>query len=310
MKGKHTAASRRSTSLWLTGAALLVVFALYFFLSPQSPLNRREESFYENPLKVHFIDIGQGDSTLIQTPSGENVLIDAGPGSEKDTLRAYLGASGIDTIELLVFTHPHEDHIGGGEMVLSLCKVKEVLLPDYTTNTAVFKRLLDAIETEGCTVTQAVPHDSFTIDSVLFSVLGPIQSDYEDLNNASAVLRMQYGTVSFLLTGDAEKKAEQDILQSFSDAPLHSDVLKVGHHGSSTSSHDAFLEAVCPEYAVISCAYQNEYGHPNEKTLQRLRGIHAKILRTDQNGTVVFETNGSSLRCRAERSVNTLFANH
>lgn len=310
MKGKHTAAYRSGASLWLTGAALLVIFALYFFLSPQSPLNRREKSFYENPLKVHFIDIGQGDSTLIQTPSGENILIDTGPGSEKDTLRAYLSANGVDTLELLVFTHPHEDHIGGGEMVFSLCSVKEVLLPDYTTNTIVFKHLLDTIEAEECMVTQATPRDSFTIDSALFSVLAPIQSDYEDLNNASVVLRMQYGTVSFLFTGDAEKKAEQDILQSFSDGPMHCDVLKVGHHGSSTSSHDAFLEAVCPEYAVISCAYQNEYGHPHEKTLQRLRGIRAKILRTDQNGTIVFETNGSSLRYRAERSFNTLFANH
>ena len=307
MQARNPLRSKRSARLLFSAAALLAVFALYFFLSPQSPLYRHREAFYENPLKVHFIDVGQGDSTLIQTPDGSNILIDAGPGSDKDALRDYLSANGVDTLSLLVFTHPHEDHIGGGEMVLSLCKVDEVLMPDATTNTVVFKRLLDAIEAEDCRVTQAVPRDTFAVDSVAFTVLGPVRDDYEDLNNASVVLRMEYGTVTFLFTGDAEKKAEQDILELFSDAPLHCDVLKVGHHGSSTSSCADFLEAVSPQYAVISCAYQNEYGHPHEKTLQRLSAVHAKLLRTDQNGSIVFESNGSSLRHRTERSADTLF---
>ena len=235
-------------------------------------------------------------------PDGKTVLIDAGTNQSEHQLLSYLARYGIRRIDYAVFTHPHEDHIGGADAVLDACEVQHVILPDAVTATSTYEIMLEKIEAEGCSVSTAVPGTVYPLGDASFTVLGPVGTYEDNLNNASILLRFCYGETSFLFTGDAEADAEAAALLRDS-AALNADVLKVGHHGSFTSSSELFLAAVTPDVAVISCGAQNEYGHPHAEILDRLQKHTDHIFRTDTLGSIRIYSDGTSLLVQSDRAV-------
>lgn len=252
---------------------------------PSAPVSGGEVQF-------HFIDVGQGDAALIRTEKGD-ILIDAGTNASEDELKAYLDSLGVTDIEYAVFTHPHEDHIGGADMVLNTYNVKNVVLPDATSTSKTFERMMDAIEAEKCEVIEATPDKTFKVGELTCTILAPISTSYTETNNYSVVIRADYGETSVLFTGDAETHSESEMLERYRfKGLLDCDLLKVGHHGSDTSSSQAFLDAVTPVYAVISCGEGNSYGHPIQAILARYEAMKAEIYRTDLEGSIVFTSTG------------------
>ena len=252
---------------------------------PSDPVSGGEVQF-------HFIDVGQGDAALIRTEKGD-ILIDAGTNSSEDELKAYLDRLGVTDIEYAVFTHPHEDHIGGADMVLNTYNVKNVVLPDATSTSKTFERMMDAIEAEKCGVIEATPDKTFKVGELTCTILAPISTSYTETNDYSVVIRADYGETSVLFTGDAETHSESEMLERYRfKGLLDCDLLKVGHHGSDTSSSQAFLDAVTPVHAVISVGEGNTYDHPKQEILARYEAMRITIHRTDKEGSIVFTTTG------------------
>lgn len=246
-------------------------------------------------LGVFFLDVGQADSILIKGPGGEHMLIDAGKNDTAEELVAMLKDYEVDDLDYLILTHPHEDHVGGADAVLAGFDVKKVISPDIGADSKTWRDVVDAIEAEGCMDITASVGATYTLfDGCKFEILGPVDAD-TDLNNASIVLRLDYGESSFLFTGDAEKEAEEAILERVGKEKLDVDVLKAGHHGSSTSSSVNFLTAVSPRYAVISCGKDNSYGHPHSETLEKYSERGIVTYRTDKEGTVILQSDGEDL---------------
>ncbi len=249
-------------------------------------------------LAVRFIDVGQGDASLIVTPDGTAMLIDAGIREKQEELVSYLNACKITVLDYFVLTHPHADHIGGAEAIFDEFEVKNVLLPDAVTDTAVYERVLRKIDSEGAAVHVAEPGKIYELSDARFTLLGPVES-YDDLNNMSVVLRLDYGSTSFLFTGDAESKSEADMLKAFPESAFSADVLKLGHHGSSTSTSEEWLSAVHPSYAVACCGKDNDYGHPHRETVEKLARLGIPLLRTDLSGDIVFSSDGKTVTLRS-----------
>ena len=249
-------------------------------------------------VEYHFIDVGQGDATLIRTPEGD-ILIDTGENSAEEDLKNYLDLCGVEVLYYAVFTHPDSDHIGGADMVLAEYEVLNVIKPDFEKDTKVYTRMMEGIEAEGCNVYNALPGETYSLGEFDMFVLGPdpeSQSKFGiklDSNNSSIVIRATWGETTALLTGDAEEPEESSIMKTYSATHLGSMLLKVGHHGSRTSSTDAWLAAVNPQIAVISCGLNNSYGHPHAEVLDKLKAyVGDKIFRTDELGSIVFVTDG------------------
>lgn len=255
----------------------------------------------DGQLAVHFIDVGQGDAELIVAPTGEAMLIDAGPGSAEASLLEYLKNAGITKLEYAVFTHPHEDHIGGADGVVNSIDIKTVVMPDAQSTTVTYEKLLNAIDSRGCAITVPSPGDKYKLGDAVITVLAPNSKSYDSLNNYSIVLRLDWGESSFLFTGDAETPSENEMLKAFPSL-LDCDVLKAGHHGSSTASSQAFLDAVTPDIAVISCGAGNDYGHPHSEVLKRFASMNIEVLRTDLRGTIVMTTDGHDINAYSEKS--------
>ena len=249
----------------------------------------------EGEIRVSFIDVGQGDSILIQSPGGHAVLIDGGEYSERNKLVAYLEKMNIQAFDYVVATHPHSDHIGGLATILDKFEVKNLLMPDAINNTATFEKLLEAAENKDIPLTVPTPGDLFTAGIIELMTLAPQGTGYADLNNESIVLRMRYGNTAFLFTGDAEALSEKEMLNSGMD--LRATILKLGHHGSKTSSSEAFLDTVNPSAVVISCGQGNKYNHPSPETLEKLaQRPHISVFRTDELGTIEMITDGEQVQ--------------
>ncbi|NLM56758.1 MAG: MBL fold metallo-hydrolase [Clostridiales bacterium] len=247
-------------------------------------------------LRAYFIDVGQGDASVILW-NGGCVVIDAGTEASAERLSIYLRKLGVSKIDCAVFTHPHSDHIGGGDNILADFVVKSVVMPDCPYEGESYSELLYYIEKEGCSIYMATPGDEYSFGDVTMTVLGPC-AEYGDENDMSAVVKVTYGDIDFMYTGDAESDAEYDIINYWGVDILDVEVLKVGHHGSYTSTTEEFLAATTPEFAIISCGRQNEYGHPHSKTLARLEKAGASVYRTDEDGTIIIETDGVDVwRC-------------
>jgi len=247
-----------------------------------------------NLLKVHFIDVGQGDAILIQTPAGQNMLVDAGENDHGDMVVNYLISQGVKNLDIVVGTHPHSDHIGGLDTVINKFPVKNIYMPKITNNTESFRDVLNAVKNKGLKISTAKAGVVVPLEGVSCRFAAPVKDSYEDLNNYSAVIKMEYGSQSFLLTGDAGTESEAQIL--YSGVNLKSTVLKVGHHGSYSATGSKFLNAVAPQFAVIMLGADNKYGHPHTQTLSRLSKAGIKIYRTDKNGTIVFITDGKDMK--------------
>lgn len=248
-------------------------------------------------LEVHFIDVGQGDSILIEADN-TTMLIDAGENNMGTTVVDYLKNHGVDELDYVIGTHPHSDHIGGLDYVINHMTVDQVVMPDVVHTTKTYEDVLDAISEKGLTITAPKVGDEYRLGPASFTIIAPGSSDYEDLNDYSIGIKLTYKNSSFLFAGDAGIRSEEEMLTCGID--LKSDVLKISHHGSEYSSEAAFLDAVQPEYAVISVGKDNDYGHPHTATLQALNDRGIKLYRTDEQSNIVFTTDGITISVNSE----------
>ncbi len=253
-------------------------------------------------LAVHFLDVGQGDSEFIELPNGETMLIDAGEAEEGKTVSSDLKKIGVRNITYLVATHPHSDHIGGLAEVLSQFVVENVYMPNAVSSSQTYSDFLDAVEAESCNVVEARSGvDVVDTSDLSVSFLAPVSAEYDDLNNYSAVVKITYGENSFIFMGDAEELSENEIT-----ADVSANVIKVGHHGSSTSSSQSFVNRVLADYAVIECGKDNSYGHPHQEIVERWEKSGAKVLRTDLLGNILITSNGKEISYVTEGALSSL----
>lgn len=246
---------------------------------------------------IHFIDVGQADAIYISLPNDQDILIDAGNRADGATVVSYLRNQGVDDIELLIATHPHEDHIGGLPDVLNMFEVENIIDSGYPADTAAFNTYFTTVQAEGAKYAQA-GYQSFTYGNATLKILTGHEY-WEDVNNYSVVCRLDTGGIEFLFMGDAESPVESNLY-----GDLSAEILKVGHHGSSSGTTKSFLDIVKPKAVIISVGVGNDYGHPSNEVLSRLQSAGANIYRTDEQGTIIVTTNGSTYSINASPSAS------
>ena len=248
-------------------------------------------------LVIDYIDVGQGDSILIR--QGEHaMLIDGGTSESKDTILDFLEDENVDHLDYIVGTHPHEDHIGSLDDVVTAIDFDTILFPKVTTTTKTFENLVLAVQNKGKKFKTPVVGEEYSLGGARFIILAPNSASYQSLNNYSIVIKMTYGTNTFMFTGDAETLSEKEILALGYD--LSADVLKLGHHGATTSSSQKFLDAVNPKYAIISCGKNNTYKHPTKTTMDKMVKMQIDVYRTDEQGTIELVSNGETITFNVE----------
>ncbi len=288
----------------LTAILLALVLICTVFLSSCSYIDDIvNELLYDSfdgtgEFEVHFIDVGQAESILILC-DGYAMLIDGGNVEDSSLIYSYLKKLDVDYLDFVVCTHAHEDHVGGLSGALNYARAGVVFSPVTQYDTRAFNSFVKTVKKQGLELTIPKPGDTYSLGSADFEILGPLY-DYEDPNNTSIVIRLTYGTVSFIFSGDAEAESELDLVDEYGNY-LSSTVMKVGHHGSSTSSCAKYLNAVNPRYAVISCGVDNSYGHPHEVTLEKLEEAGITYYRTDEQGTIICESDGFDLNFSFEK---------
>ena len=243
--------------------------------------------------EARFFDVGQGDAAMFLWADGA-ILIDAGTNASQYDLVGYIENLGIDEIDCAVFTHPHEDHIGGADCVLEEFDVGAVIMPDIVSDSITYASMTECIDEEGCPVYEAASGGVYKFGDVTLTVLSPAE-EFGDANLDSAVVMIEYADVSFLFMADCEREAELAALEKMGKDAFDCDVIKIGHHGSYTSTSDELLAAATPDIAVISCGEDNEYGHPHRETMEKLEDLGIEIYRTDEDGTVVIATDGETV---------------
>ena len=283
---------KKKIAAWLSSAAALLAALAGLLLGGE--LLPLEEPFSQpvgDLLTVHYIDVGQADCALLAC-GGEFMLIDGGNVDDGQLVVSYLEQQGVEELKAVICTHAHEDHVGGLAAVLAVYPTQAVYSPTTTYASKCFDDFMRYVDHQRLAVTLPVPGDGFDLGGARVTILGPVK-DYPDTNNTSIVTRVDYGQTSFLFTGDMEQDAEIDLIES--GAELKCDVLKVGHHGSNTSSGYRFLYETEPQYGVISVGTGNTYGHPHEEPLSRLNHAGVTLFRTDYLGTVVAVSDGAEI---------------
>lgn len=250
----------------------------------------------DGEMEIHFIDVGQADCALLAS-GGHFMLIDGGNNDDADRILTYLRKAGVKKLDLVVGTHPHEDHIGSLDTAIENFDVGAVYMPDVSINTVTYHDVIDAAKKKGVEIQHPKPGDVLDFNGLPVEIFGPVR-EYSNLNNNSIVLRVSVGETAFLFTGDVESKAEYEILEQGAD--ISADVLKVSHHGSYGSSEEEFLAYADADYAVISVGEGNIYNHPEAAALKRLERYGMEIFRTDKQGTVVCDTDGKNISFRIE----------
>lgn len=245
----------------------------------------------DSSFEVHYIDVGQADAALVKCDN-KYMLIDAGNREDSSLIYSYLNKQGITHLEYLLITHGHEDHVGGAAGALNKATVSTAFCSVTEYDSKTFDNFVSTLAKQGKNITVPKHGDTFMLGSAQCQVIGPISASDEP-NNTSIVLKITYGNTSFLFTGDAEIVEENEILDAGYD--IKCDVLKVGHHGSETSTGYRWLKAAAPTYAVISCGKDNSYGHPHEGPLSKLRDADVKVYRTDMQGTVICKSDGTNI---------------
>lgn len=259
-------------------------------------------------LSVHFIDVGQGDAILLSyTEDGntEYALIDAGDNSKGTAVQKYLMDNGVDHLKYLILTHPDADHIGGADVIISKFDIDKIYMSGVEKDTATYRDVIDAIEYRSYKYEVPAAGTAFHLGAAEMLILAA-PTEYEDVNNDSLVVKASYGDSSFLFMGDAEFEEEEELLQMFADVDdtLDVDVLKAGHHGSYSSSSNEFIAEVTPQWTVISCGMDNQYGHPHNTTLYNLADYESDLFRTDIQGTIICTTNGTSYEWNKQETQN------
>lgn len=257
--------------------------------SEQADVEKTETSY--DVMQVHFIDVGQGDATLI-TCGDEAMLIDAGDNSKGTTVQLYLKKQGIDKLEYLVLTHPDADHIGGADVVVSKFDVDTVFMSEFTKDNKTYNELISALNYKGLSWSTPNVGNTYTLGSAEFTIIAP-NTTYSDPNNSSIGLILRNGENGFLFTGDAEEEAEYDILANGLD--IECDVYKAGHHGSKTASTKELIELASPEYVVVSCGEDNSYGHPHAEPMNLFRSKGMQLFRTDEQGSIIATADGKDI---------------
>ena len=287
-----------------SGWVMVFLFIMLFLAAAYVLFNRQGEDAPPaegGSLQVHFIDVGQADAALVIC-DGHYMLIDGGNAEDSDLVYSYLERHGAKNLDYMVASHAHEDHIGGLSGALNYAKVDTALCPVTEYSSKVFQNMVKYLEQQGKSLTVPAPGDKFDLGSARVEILGPVQ-EYDDTNNTSIVLRIDYGETSFLFTGDMETGAEKDLLESGAD--VRATVLKAGHHGSDTSTGYQFLREVSPRYTVISVGEGNKYGHPSDEVLSRFRAAGTEVYRTDMQGHVIAESDGKTITFRTEKEADT-----
>ncbi|MBC2296624.1 MBL fold metallo-hydrolase [Listeria welshimeri] len=270
----------------------LKVFLVFALVTGLSVPNAIQAEAATPTIKVHFIDVGQGDAIYIKAPSGEDILIDAGNKGKGKTVVNYLKKMKVKDIEIMIASHSDADNIGGLPEVMNSIKVKSLYAPQNSNTTAVYKNFVNTAKKKKLTIKNAKAGVKLPIKGVTAQFVGPVKTyGKTDRNNWSAVLHVTYKKNTFLFTGDAQTKAENDMIKA--KKKLRADVLKVSTQGSKAATSKAFVNVVKPKYAIISVG-KNGYGHPTSQTVNTLTKAKAKVYRTDRNKTVVVTGNGSS----------------
>lgn len=252
----------------------------------------KTDSSSAGQMQVHFIDVGQGDATLIAC-DGHYMLIDAGNNDKGTTVQSYLMSQGVEKLDYVIGTHPDADHIGGLDVVIYKFACDTIIMPDVANDTRTYDDVVQAMKSKGYQTTYPVVGETYTLGGATFTIVAP-NADYgNDMNDWSVGVLVQNGNNRFLFTGDAEEKAEEDILNNGID--ISADVYAAAHHGSKTATSQAFLDKVSPTYVVISAGEGNKYGHPHAEVLNRLRAAGISVFRTDEQGTIVATSDGNDI---------------
>lgn len=251
-------------------------------------------------IEISYLDVGQGDAAYIRV-NDFDILIDAGPRSDSDKLMKQLEEKNIDDFEIVIATHPHEDHIGGMTKVFEKYDVKSFYMPKVTNTTKTFENMMKAVSSEGLKAKVIKEGTSFDLgNGAKLEAYSPTKDTYDDFNNYSPIIKLTYGNKSFIFTGDAEKEVEKEVVKKYSNE-LKADVIKFGHHGSSTSSTKDFMEVIAPEYGIISCGVDNSYGHPHRETLDIINKMGIKAYRTDKQGQITITSDGNSINIKTQK---------
>ncbi len=286
---------RKIRIVFLTCLCLLVVGCANPFVESNDMTS--VSTFSGDTLRVNYIDVGQGDSIFIQLPNKETMLIDAGEAYEVDNVINYLNNLGITKIDYAVGTHPHTDHIGGLEEVINTFDIGSIYMPRASSTSKTYEDLLTTISNKGLKIKTAksgvVVLDD---DNLKLEFIAPNSDSYSELNNYSAVLKLTYLDNTFLFMGDAETLSENEITSN-----VDADVIKVGHHGSDSSSGIEFVRKVSPEYAIIMVGEGNSYNHPYQSIIDRYESVGAKVLRTDLDGNIVCDSDGVDVTCKGDK---------
>ncbi|MBP1999270.1 beta-lactamase superfamily II metal-dependent hydrolase [Paenibacillus shirakamiensis] len=298
-KGSTLGARVKFKSTWNRMFLFVVFLLVSILLSSCTFSSKPDPTPVKGGLRIVYLNVGQGASQLLISPSGKTMLIDAGNNDQEQVVLDDLKRYGIKRLDIVVGTHPDADHIGGLDKVIDQLDIGKVYMPRISSTTKTFESVLRSIQKKGLKVATAKSGVILDWDpQVEVKMLAPLQT-YEDNNNMSAVMRVAYGKTSFLFTGDAESVSEKDMIASRQE--LHADVLLVGHHGSKSSTTPAFLKQVAPKYAIIQSGVDNKYGHPTPTILGRLKKAGIIVYRNDTQGIIDLSSNGTNIQITTER---------
>lgn len=257
-------------------------------------------NYEDYPLSVHILNVGKADAIYIKS-NDKNILIDSGDTDTKDQVIQYLNNNKIQQFDLIIATHPHKDHIAGMDNIINTFPINRFIMPKLSETiiptTKTYNSMINSLKDNNIAVESPIVGDNFKIGEINIDILGPIK-EYDNLNNNSVIAKLAYKNTSFLFVGDAEKEAETDLISS--GANLKSTVLKVGHHGSKTSTTQKFLNAVNPEYSVISVGPDSN-NLPKDSIINRLKNNNIKTYRTDKSGTIIFTSDGDNINVFTEK---------
>lgn len=254
-------------------------------------------------LSIHIIDVGQGDSILVQTPTNKNILIDGGDEDSENIIISYLRQKRIKTIDIIIATHPDSDHIGSLDNVIKKFNVNSIYMPEQSTDSEAYQNLINSCTDKNLSIQHLYKNDVLNIDNnINIYVLSPSYIQ-EESNLNSIVFKLTFNDNSFLFMGDAEEENEKEILHSFKLNNIN--FIKIGHHGSNSSSSLEFIKKISPDIAAISCGYKNQYGHPHREVINNLKQNHVSIYRTDKIGDIVFYSDGEIIFTKYNYEIDT-----